>query len=572
MDHEAPDKEVRVDPSRGDPAWTPRTVWSVLLAHSKCRPDKEFIVGEDAFHAVTRRTYADMEKEARALSVGLFNAGVRRGDRVALWMTNLPEFVESYFAVLRLGAVLVPISTFLRAEEVAYVLRKSAARHLIMLDQYKRIRFGEILSEIATEWQTSAPGNLYSAKVPDLRTVIVYGRVEPVDRSIALDYKSLGTGGAEVTAAVQELVGAVQPADLGLIKFTSGSTGVPKGVRLHQWGLITNGLLHTRRLGTTEHDKYFSQMPMFHVGGNIWGLMSTLTVGGTLVFGESSDGAAATRLIESERCTVFIGAPPTEYDMIRSLQVEPRDLSSIRISVTREKRVKAELWGGSGALKFMNPFGMTETYGPITLPGENDAPDRWATNGYPLDGVEIRIVDATTGDDCPTGVVGEILFRGLVTSGYHDAPDQLALDPAGWLHTEDLGTLDDKGYLTYVGRLKAMLKVGGENVAVEEVENVILSFPSVGQVCVIGVPDSRKGEVPRAILVLDTKTDMDPDAVVEELRQYVSRRLARFKVPRDFVVLQSLPLTGSGKIDRAEVARLYAETDKVPIRVPLAQA
>jgi fatty-acyl-CoA synthase len=570
MEHDALDEEMRVDVLPRDQAWTPRTVWSVLLEHSRRRPDKEFIVGEDTFQVVTRRTYADMEKESRALSLGLFNAGVRRGDRVALWMTNLPEFLESYFAVLRLGAVLVPISTFLRAEEIAYVLRKSAARHLIMLDQFKRIYFGEILTEMAKEWPSSTPGNLYSENLPDLRTVIVYGRSGPVDRSIAFDYKFLRTDDAEVAAAVDELVDVVQPADLGLIKFTSGSTGVPKGVRLHQWGLITNGLLHTRRLGTTEHDKYFSQMPMFHVGGNIWGLMSTLTVGGTLVFGESSDGAAATRLIESERCTVFIGAPPTEYDMIRSQQVERRDLSSIRISVTREESVKAELWGGLDVMKFMNPFGMTETYGPITLPAENDPPDRWATNGYPLDGVEIRIVDVVTGEDCPNGIAGEILFRGLVTSGYHDTPDQLALDADGWLHTQDLGTLDDKGYLTYVGRLKAMLKVGGENVAVEEVENVILTFPPVAQVCVIGVPDSRKGEVPRAIIALEMKADMDSDAVVEDLRVYVSGRLARFKVPRDFVVLPELPLTGSGKIDRPEVARLYTET-ALPIRGLLPQ-
>jgi fatty-acyl-CoA synthase len=537
-----------------DEAWQKRTLWDLLSEHARTRPEKEALVNVDTLGRESRVTYGQLAQRVRAASAAWAGIGVRRGDRVGLWMTNLVEWAYSYFGALRIGAVVVPMNTFLKAPEIAYILRKAGARHLVMLDRFRKIDFTEVLSQMAPEWPSSKAGHLASRTLPELRSVVIFNRSGQVASDSAYDWQSLMANSQQFEGLADEMAARTEPHDLALIKFTSGSTGFPKGAMLEQWGVVTNSLLHTRRLGITDKDKWFSMMPLFHAGGSIWGLMTMFSRGGTLVFTEANDGELAARLIDEEGATCLTGVGPMLHDIITAVRAQKRTYTKLWLSVAADASLIPSLRELFGVTNLYSAYGMTEVYGPAALTARTDPVARQERGeGKPLDGQELRIVDPASGEDAAPGSIGEVWMRGLVMRGYHEMPEQNAqtIDEEGWIHSQDLAVMDKDGYVRYVGRIKAMLKVGGENVAVEEVENVIRLVPGVVDTIVIGVPDDRYGEVPRAYLIRAAGAEIDPEAV----RRWCAEHLGRFKVPRDYIVVDTLPMTGSGKIDRAAVIR-----------------
>jgi len=539
--------EVRARRS-SDPGWQRSTVGRVLAEHAAARPEHPFLISLDDEGNRRQLSYRDMHEASARLAAGLQAIGVGRGDRVAVWMTNSPQYVIAYFAVLRLGAVLVPINTYFGADEAGYILRSARCGHLIAADRFRHVDFSARLGRLAPEW-TGSSGALESPSLPDLRTVVLVGR-DGGDGGDG-DLVSLMAAGAADGGE------ASRPDDLAIIHYTSGSTGRAKGACLHQWGLVANGRLHDRRLGVGPADLWFTQMPLFHVGASIWGLMSMLAVGGTLVLGETNNPVQAARAIERERCTIYNGAPAMQYDLLASLAAAPADLSSVRFAMHRiDERLRRELWAPHGVRLFARSFGLTETYGPALsyLQAGPSRPGDIRELGFPLDGVEVRIADPATGADLGDGATGEVLLRGMVTSGYFEMPEQTerAIDPGGWFHTGDLAVRRPDGSHYFVGRIKLMLKVGGENVAIEEVEQVLGEVDGVREVCVVGMSDERLGEVPVAFISPVTGAHLD----VELVRADLAGRLAHFKVPRRFVVLPRLPATGTGKVDRSALERL----------------
>jgi fatty-acyl-CoA synthase len=533
-----------------DRAWLRSTVWAVLAGQATARGDEEALVGVDTDGNDTRATYSEWAHVATALSAGLARIGVRRGDRFAIQMTNRVEWLYTYLAALRIGATVVPISTWLKDDEVGYILGKAKVRHLVLMDRFRRIDFLEMLGRLCPTWPASSPGGLHSAHFPALRNVVVWSKSDGEPPPGAFSWQELaGEDAGENVRLAEAERAAVRPDDLALIKFTSGSTGFPKGALLEQWGLVTNARLHARRLQLRPADRWFSAMPFFHAGGSVWGLMSMLVTGGTLVFTEAFDGRVAVEVMDRERCTANFAVPPMLRDEVDVLKAEGRTLTTLRYGHGGNPGLSEEVREWMGSELIMGPYGLTEGYGPLTINSPDDPPEKKDTGGRFFDGVEYRVVDPDSGVDLEPGEVGECLVRGLVMRGYHDEPERTAeaIDADGWLHTQDLISVDNEGYVTYVGRIKAMLKVGGENVAVEEVENRIRRFPGVSECCVIGIPDRRKQEIGRAYVVAD------PDLNTEALRAWCLEHLARFKVPRDFVVVPSLPMTGSTKVDRAAV-------------------
>jgi len=537
-----------------DEAWIHRTTWDILADHARLRPHKEALVSIDTFGKEIRMTYQHLAERSVGVSQGLTKIGVRRGERVGLWMTNLVEWICTYFGALRIGAVLVPVNTFLKSDEVAYVLRRSGARHLIVLDRFRKASFLDLLTEIAPEWPTSKAGQLDCKVLPDLRNVVVFGRDSPFKGENAYDWTQLATTSEDAAALTNELVASVKPEDLALVTFTSGSTPFPKGAMLQQWGVITNGMLHTRRLGITDQDKWFTMMPFFHVGGSIWGLWSVISRGGTLVFTEAKDGEQAARLLDEEKCTVFF-ARPALPDICATLDEHPRTYDSIRLARHQEAKVE-QIQSKLGIKHFWSAYGQAELYGGAAVLSSEEAGlpliiEEWTK---PLDGQEIAVVDPATGESVAPGGTGEIWVRGLTMLGYFDEPYETtqSIDAGGWMHTQDLGQRHENGeYFRYVGRLKAMLKVGGEDVAVEEVEELIRHFPGVADVAVIGIPDERYGEVPRAYIIATKGGTIE----TAELITWCTKRSARFKVPRSIIVIDELPRTASGKVDRAALIR-----------------
>jgi len=530
-----------------------RPLWQALSDAAALDPDKVALVAADDAGTVQRLSYAQLLTRVRHFSAGLASIGVQRGDRVVLWMTNRLEWIISAFATARLGAATVPINTFLKAPEVKYCITQSGARHLIMLDRFRKLDMPQMFAEICPAFgNATEPGSLFSPELPDLRNVVMFAR-EGTNHPGAYDWDALeavGTRGhSEWLAVADRMAQATTPGDLIMIKYTSGSTGFPKGVMLQQGGWVANGILHGRRTGMRRDDVYFSMMPFFHAGGSIYGQMSMLPIGGRLVFTEAFSTELAIRLIQQEQATIFVSVLGKEAVM--EAYEKGICLPSVRLAHVHNEAARKVLPNATFAF---TPFGLTETYGPASLTGPDDPPEKlMTTSGHPLEGNEIRVVDRDTGRDVGFGEVGEAWIRGNVMMGYWNKPEETAraLDEDGWLHSEDLVIVDAEGYVRYVGRLKLMAKVGGENVSLEEVENMVKGHEAVTHCAAVGVADARKVEAVRLYVI--ARADMS--LCEAELKRWLKPRLAHFKMPREIVFVDELPRLGSGKLDRVTLSQ-----------------
>jgi fatty-acyl-CoA synthase len=535
-----------------DELWS-RTVWRTLAASAERFPDKPALVAATDAGEVQRITYRALVERTAHLSAGLASIGVRRGDRVALWMTNTLEWVVSAYAAMRIGAAIVPINTFLRPVEVKYFLAQSGARHLLMIDAFRQLRFPEMLAEICPEFGAGArPGFLFSDALPELRNVVVAQR-KGGSHAAAIDFASLesvGRNSAPARQLAEEMEQVVQGSDLAMVKYTSGSTGWPKGAMLEQGGMIANAILHARRWEISERDVWFSMMPLFHAGGSIQGLFTMLVSGGTLVFTEAMNAEQAVQLLASERATVFFGLHQNE--VIAAALQTGQTFPSLWFGTKGSEEARKAF---PNVRYQMSPYGLTEGYAVVAITSPSDPPEKQATTaGRIIEGDECRIVDPKTGRDVAPGEIGEAWIRGMVMRGYWNKPEETArvIDADGWLHTEDLLSRDSEGYVTYHGRLKLMLKVGGENVSIEEVERTIASHEAVAECGAVGVPDPKYTEVVRAYVVPAANHALEE----KELRDWLKARLAQFKRPRDIIFLDELPKLGNGKLDRVTLAAL----------------
>jgi fatty-acyl-CoA synthase len=522
-----------------------RTLWQMLTDSARAYPDHPALVGGDDSGKISRITYSELVARATGLSIGLAGIGVRRGDRVVLWMTNSIEWVVSAFAVLRLGAALVPVNTFLKPEEIKYFVTQSGARHMIMLDSFRKLDFANILKEFCPAAVTaSEPGLLCDAEVPDLRNVVLWSR-SGGKLACAYDFEALEKVTDPAAAAMAEkMAKAVTPGDLAMVKYTSGSTSFPKGVMLEHGGFVANGVLHSKRMPATHEDVYFSSMPLFHAGGSIYGLTTMLVNGGTLVFTEAFNPDLAVDLISQEKATMMVtllGEEIGQAAIARGITFPSLRLAGLSPDMAAKVAPNAD--------RAFAAFGLTETYAPCSLMGYKPGGNGKA--GLMLDGNEGIIVDPETGKEQPRGVPGELLVRGNIARGYWNKPEETAraFDQDGWFHSEDLVSMDEEGFLTWHGRLKLMLKVGGENVSLEEVERVVESHEAVLQCGAVGVKDQRKTEAVAAYVVPAKGHALS----VDELRGWLETRLARFKMPREIVLVDELPRLGNGKLNRRDL-------------------
>jgi fatty-acyl-CoA synthase len=533
------------------------TVWQVVSANAQLCPDKVAYVQVDDDGQRHELTYAEVADKASRLSEGLFNIGVRHGDRLAIWMTNRPQWIITYFAAMRLGAVLVPLNTWLTPPEIGFMLRQSEARHLIVLDRFRKIDFVDSVAVIAPQVTTAQCGALWSPELPDLRNVVVYQRSGAPSHGNLHQWSELAQGHPDAAELAAATSATVTGNDLAMIKYTSGSTGRPKGVMLHHGGIIRYGEAHTERLGLTTDDVFFSAMPFFHSGGSLWGMQSMLAQAGRLVFTEAFDPALAGQLVESERCTVLFGILANE--LVTTAWEAGRDFSTVRMSRPGGRDTDALMPNVS---LIINPFGLTECYAAVTMCGPEDPGDKQRnTHGRPLRGQEIKAVDPETGIEVSPSTIGEAWVRGNTMTGYWKNPEATAkaIDDEGWVHSEDLISIDEDGYVTYANRLKLMLKVGGENVSVEEVEREILEHEAVMHCIVVGVPHPRKTQIGRAYVILHRGAEVDEAALLT----WLGTRLARFKIPNEVIFVDAMPRLGSNKFDRVKIQQLALQNAPV---------
>ena len=530
------------------------TQWRMLTASAERDPDRCALVGASDDGNVERLTYRELLAKIRDLSAGLASIGVRRGDRVVLWMTNTLEWVISAFAVTRIGASVVPVNTFLKPPEIKYFIQQSGARHLLMIDGFRALKMPELLAEICPEAaEAKTPGFLFSADLPDLRNIVLYSR-SGGELDCAFDFGALARDASpEAYALADRMERETQASDLAMVKYTSGSTAFPKGVMLEQGGIVANAVLHSRRMGVDRSDVYFSMMPFFHAGGSIYGLMTMLVNGGTLVFTEAFNAALASDLIVAEQATVLVTMLGAE--VVQAALAKGQVFTSVRIAALPDAAARQVM---PNVTSCFHAFGLTETHGPAALSSYATGQAASVSNGRLLEGNEGRVVDPATGQDAPPGTPGELLLRGNIARGYWNKPVETAgaFTEDGWFRTEDLVSIDADRYLTWHGRLKLMLKVGGENVSIEEVERVVTSHDAVADCGAVGVPDKRKGEAIR-LYVHPLPGQRLND---EDLRAWLKPRLAHFKMPREIIFVDAMPRLGNGKIDRVLLAQ-WAKTE-----------
>ena len=495
-------------------------------------------------------SYAALQARVDDLARALMAAEVARGDRVAVLLPNRPEWVVAALAIARIGGIVSAISTFSTARELGWTLEHSGAVALITVSAFRGRAYLDALHDLCPELSGSTPGTLRSERLPSLRTAVSMDgqRVDGVFQPE--DFLALGTGVG--TAALRERQRSVSPSDVCYILYTSGSTAMPKGVTLAHGGVIENGFNIGERQHLTAADRLWLAVPLFWSFGSANALPAILTHGGCAVLQESFEPGEALELLERERCSVYYGMANMARAMLEHPDRRRRRLDSMRTGLTIGLAEDIEMtMEAVGARELCNVYGSTETYGNCAVTDAHDPLAlRLHTQGLPLPGMDIRVVDPETRQPLPAGEAGELCVGGHVTPGYFRAPelDAAAFDSEGYFLTGDLGLVGDDGRVRFRGRLREMIKTGGINVAPLEVEGVLLQHPDVKQAYVVGVPDRDKDEVVVAALELHEGAGANAGAIVAFCRE----RLASYKVPVRLVFrkAEDFPRTPTGKIHK----------------------
>jgi acyl-CoA synthetase (AMP-forming)/AMP-acid ligase II len=485
-----------------------------------------------------RFSFPELASEAERAARGFLAAGLRPGDRAAIWAPNLWEWVVAALGIHSAGGVLVPLNTRYKAAEAGYILRKSRARVLCTM--------GEFLG-------TSYADSLGGEDLPDLERVVVFRGTSKRGEAWA-DF--VAAGERVPAAEARARADAVAPGDLCDLLFTSGTTGNPKGVMTAHGQNMRVFDVWSRGVGIREGDRYLIVNPFFHSFGYKGGWLTCLVRGATAIPMQVFDAAKAMERIARERITLLPG-PPTIYQMLLAHPERAQhDLSSLRLAVTGAAAVPVELVKRMHSeLSFasvITAYGLTETCGVVSLcRPDDDAETIATTSGRALPDTEVRCIDED-GKEVPRGTSGEIVVRGYnVMRGYFEDPAETAktIDAEGWLHTGDVGVMDERGYLRITDRIKDMFITGGFNCYPAEIENLIYRHPGVAQVAVIGVPDERMGEVGMAFVVPRPGAALEPAALIAWCRE----QMANFKAPRRVEIVSALPTNASGKVLKYEL-------------------
>lgn len=514
--------------------------------------------GEALVTDAERLTHAALHEEARDVARSLIALGISKGDHIGVLMGNDANWVRLFYAAALIGAVTVPINTRFKPEEIAFALRQAECRAAFAAGRFLGIDFAAYLRQAEPALDAALPGRV----APTLRHAILIGGDVPKAAIAWADFRARQAPEAALHAAMAN----VAPHDPLLIQFTSGTTAYPKGVLLTHRNMLGNAVACAVRLGITEEDRYLNCRPFFHVAGSTLSLLVSLVTGAAMVTPPTFEAGAALRLLDTERCTATSG-----NDSIFQLILSHPGFDRRRIHLTKgwaaagpeTMRMIMERLGIDGLCW---AYGLSEASPNVVLSDHREPAEvRISGRATPHAGIELRIADPDTGAILPPGAPGEIQLRGwTVMKGYFNNPEATAkaFTADGWLRTGDLGTLDTEGRLGMAGRLKDVIRVGGENVAPAEVEEVLIRHPAIAMAQVVGVPDARLGEVPMAFVQLKPGSSAGADDLLAWLRP----KVANFRMPRHLRIVETfdtIGMTASGKVQktklRAHALRLLTE-------------
>jgi fatty-acyl-CoA synthase len=525
------------------------TVGKLLEEKARIHPNHDAVVYSDRS---LRMTYEQFDLYCRKIAKGLMKLGIGKGEHIAIWASNTPEWLACQFATGKMGGVLVTVNTNYQTAELEYLLKQSDSNTIILMNQFKDTSYIDILGEIIPELKTSLPGQLESSKLPFLKNVIVLG-----DNSYpgTFNFEGIVQMGETIDdEKLDQRMASLHPDDVINMQYTSGTTGFPKGVMLSHSNVINNGFNIANCMKLTKEDRLCIPVPFFHCFGCVLGTMACVTVGATMVPVQEFHPRKVLQTVQDEKCTGLHGVPTMFIAELNDSEFSTYDLSSLRTGIMAGSNCPIEVMKAviekMGATEITIAYGQTESSPVITQTRTDDPIEiRVETVGRALPNVEVKIVEPGTNREVPYGVQGELCTRGYhVMKGYYKNPDATrdAIDEEGWLHTGDLAVINESGYCKITGRLKDMIIRGGENIYPREIEEFLYQHPKVLDVQVVGIPDEVYGEEVMAWIILKEGQESTND----EIKEYCKGKISKHKIPRYVEFTDSYPMTASGKIQK----------------------
>ena len=525
------------------------TVGGILEKYVAEDPDHEFMIYPDRG---LRFTYKEFDERVNIFAKGLLSIGVTKGSKVGVWAKNVPDWMTFMFATAKIGAVLVTVNTNYKNAELEYIMKNADIHTMCMVHGYRDSDYVQILYDLVPELKTTQRGKLRSEKFPELRNVVYIGQEKLRGMYNTSELMKLGTlvGDDELERAKSR----VDCHDEINMQYTSGTTGFPKGVMLTSHNILNNGLTIGDRMHFTAADRLLICVPLFHCFGCVLGVCSVITHGSTMVMVEDFDPLKVLASVHRERCTALHGVPTMFIAELHHPMFDMFDLSSLRTGIMAGapcpietmKQVMDKMY----CKEIISVYGLTETSPGMTASATTDSMEiRATTVGRAFPNVEVKVLDPQTNEECPPGTPGEMCCKGYnIMKGYYKNPEATAaiIDENGFLHSGDLGVMDENGYFRITGRIKEMIIRGGENIYPREIEEFLYQLEGVKDVQVAGIPSKKYGEAVGAFIIQHEGADLHES----DVRDFCIGKISRYKIPKYIFFVKEFPMTGSGKIQK----------------------
>ena len=526
-----------------------KTIGRVFEEQVALHSDEDFLIYADRGLRFTFRAFND---RVNRLAKGFLAIGIRKGDHVGLWATNVPDWLTVFFATAKIGAVLVTVNTAYRLHELEYLIEQSDITTLCLIDGYRDSNYVSMVNELIPELKTAQRGKLSSARYPCLKNLVFIGPEK--HRGMFNTQELLLLGSQVEDGELDRIKNSLNCQEVVNMQYTSGTTGFPKGVMLTHHNILNNGFTIGENLKLTHADRLCLCVPLFHCFGLVLCMMSVITHGASVVAVEQFDPLLVLASVQQEKCTVLCGVPTMFIAELNHPMFKMFDMSSLRTGIMAGSPCPTEVM--RRVIEEMNMreitivYGLTETSPGMTQSRTDDPlEDRVNTVGRAFPGVEVKVINPETGEECPVGVNGEMCCRGYnIMKGYYKMPEATfqVIDKNGYLHSGDLGFKDEKGNFHITGRIKDMIIRGGENIYPREVEEYLRGIEAIKDVQVVGIPSAKYGEEVAAFIILKDGALLTE----EEVLDFCRGRISRYKIPTHLFFVDDFPMTASGKVQK----------------------
>ena len=535
-----------------------KTIGEVLEDQVRAFPDKEFLIYSDRD---LRFTFSQFDERVNNLAKGLLSVGLKKGDHLGIWATNVPDWLTFLFATAKIGVVLVTVNTAYKLHELDYVISQSDMTTLAVIDGYRDSDYVQMVNELIPELKNCERGHLVSSKYPMLKNVIFIGQQK--HRGMFNISELLLLGSHMDDRELNAVKAGLNCHDVINMQYTSGTTGFPKGVMLTHCNILNNGFNIGEKQKLTSDDRVCLPVPLFHCFGLVLGMMAIITHGCSVVPIENFDPLLVMASVQKEKCTALYGVPTMFIAELNHPMFKMFDFSTLRTGIMAGspcpidtmKRVIGEMHCSEITIA----YGLTEGSPVMTQTSTDDPIElRVSSVGQHLPGIEVRIVNPETNEECAPGEQGEVCCRGYnVMKGYYKKPEETArvIDAEKWLHSGDLGTMDANGYFKITGRIKDMIIRGGENIYPREIEEFLHPMEQIRDIQVAGILSPKYGEEVGAFIILNDGKNLTE----EEVMDYCRGKISRYKIPKYVFFIKEFPMTASGKIQKYKLRDLGSQ-------------